>query len=53
MNKKLDGIKFTVDDAVEQVSEENSVSVQSVKNSYKKHRKSFIEIFKEHNLPIK
>ena len=53
MNKKLDGIKFTVDDAAEQVSEENSVSVQSVKNAYKKHRQSFIKIFKEQNLPIK
>ena len=49
----LDGQKVTVDNAVEQVAEENKVSVQTVKNSYKKHRSTFSDLFEAHNLPIK
>ena len=53
MEGMLDGQKITVDNAVEQVSEENKVSVQTVKNSYKKHRSTFSDLFEAHNLPIK
>ena len=53
MEGMLDGQKITVDNAVEQVAEENKVSVQTVKNSYKKHRRTFSDLFKAHKLPIK
>ena len=53
MEGMLDGQKVTVDNAVEQVAEENKVSVQTVKNSYKKHRRTFSDLFKAHKLPIK
>ena len=50
---RMDGKKLTVDIAAEQVAEEESVSVQSVKNAYKKHRRHFAELFKEHGIPLK
>ena len=53
MEGMLDGQKVTVDKAVEQVAEENKVSEQTVKNAYKKHRRTFASLFKAHNLPIK
>ena len=53
MEGMLDGQKVTVDNAVEQVAEENKVSVQTVKNAFKKHRRTFSNLFKAYNLPIK
>ena len=50
---RMDGKKLTVDIAAEQVAEEESISVQSVKNAYKKHRRHFAELFKEHGIPLK
>ena len=50
---RMDGKKLTVDIAAEQVAEEESVSVQSVKNAYKKHRRHFAELFEEHGIPLK
>ena len=45
MEGMLDGQKVTVDKAVEQVAEENKVSEQTVKNAYKKHRRTFASLF--------
>jgi hypothetical protein len=53
MFARMDFKKLTVDVAAEQVAEEESVSVQSVKNAYKKYRRNFAELFKEHGIPLK
>ena len=53
LERMLDGKKVRVIDAVEQVAEETEVSEQTVQNAYKKHRLTFVNLFKAYNIPIK
>ena len=49
---KLDGKKLTVVRATEEVAAENSVSVQTVKTAYSKHRNDILKVLSEYVVEV-
>jgi len=49
---KLDGKKLTVARAAEEVAAENSVSVQTVKTAYSKHRNDILKVLSEYGVEV-